>query len=85
MSFSTRCLAKIVYLGAADRAGERKVLAYFKLPAAKDPEHKTWREAWLGEITKSLEKDAEFQKMIDNDTVFTCEKHFKPDEIEICK
>ena len=71
-----------MYLGAADRAGERKVLAYFKLPAAKDPEHKTWREAWLG---KSREKDAEFQKIIDNGTVLTCEKHFKPDEIEICK
>ena len=62
-----------------------KGLGIFKLPAAKDPEHKTWREAWLGEITKTREKDAEFQKLIDNDTVFTCEKHFKPDEIEICK
>ena len=67
-----------MYLGAADRAGERKVLAYFKLPAAKDPEHKTWKEAWLGEITKSREKDAEFHKVKDNGTVLTCEKHFKP-------
>ena len=38
-----------------------KGLGIFKLPAAKDPEHKTWREAWLGEITKTREKNAEFQ------------------------
>ena len=62
-----------------------KGLGIFKLPAAKDSEHKTWRESWLGEITKTREKDAEFQKLIDNDSVFTCEKHFKPHEIEICK
>lgn len=81
MSCSTRCLAIIVRFGAADRAGER----IFKLPAAKDPKHKTWREAWLGEITKTREKNAEFQRLIDNDAVFTREKHFKPAEIDTCK
>ena len=50
----------------------------FKLPCLKDEEHKTWREAWLSEITKTREKNSEFQRLIDNGTVFTCEKHFKP-------
>ena len=62
-----------------------KGLGIFKLPAAKDEVHKKWREGWLGEITKTREKNFEFQKLIENDTVYTCEKHFKPDEIEICK
>ena len=62
-----------------------KGFGIFKLPAAKDSEHKKWREAWLSEITKTRVKDLEFQRLIDNDRVFTCEKHFKPDEIEICK
>ena len=62
-----------------------KGLGIFKLAAAKDPEQKTWREAWLGEITKTREKNADSQRLIDNDVVFTCEKHFKRDEIDICK
>lgn len=60
-----------------------KGLGIFKLPRSKDEEHKKWREAWLSEITKTREKNSEFQRLIDNDTVFTCEKHFKPDDIEI--
>ena len=62
-----------------------KGLGIFKLPSPKDQEHKTWRGAWLSEITKAREKNSEFQRLIDNDSVFTCEKHFKPDDIEICK
>ena len=62
-----------------------KGLGIFKLPRSKDEEHKKWREAWLSEITKTREKNSEFQRLIDNDSVFTCEKHFKPDDIEICK
>ena len=61
-----------------------KGLGIFKLPAVKDSEHKTWRESWLGEITKTRKKDAEFQKLIDY-SVFTCKKHYKPREIEKCK
>ena len=63
----------------------RKGIGIFKLPLPKDAEHKTWRKEWLNEITKTREKDSEFQRLIDNDRVFTCENHFKPDEIEICK
>ena len=63
----------------------RKGIGIYKLPSPKDAEHKTWRKEWLNEITKTREKDSEFQRLIDNDRVFTCENHFKPDEIEICK
>ena len=34
---------------------------------------------------KSRKVDDDFQKMIDSDRVYTCEKHFAPDDIEICK
>ena len=42
-------------------------------------------EGSISEITKTREKNSEFQRLIDNDSVFTCEKHVKPDDIEICK
>ena len=44
-----------------------KGLGIFKLPAAKDEVQKKWREGWLGEITKTCEKNFEFQKLIEND------------------
>ena len=44
-----------------------KGLGIFKLPAAKDEVQKKWREGWLGEITKTREKNFEFQKLIEND------------------
>ena len=43
------------------------------------------REEWLSELTKTRVLDAEFRKLIDNDKVYTCEKHFDPNDIEICK
>ena len=44
-----------------------KGLGIFKLPAAKDEVQKKWREGWLGDITKTCEKNFEFQKLIEND------------------
>ena len=40
---------------------------------------------WLKEITKYRVVDQNFRAQIEKDTVYTCEKHFKPDEIQICK
>ena len=62
-----------------------KGIGIWKLPAAKDEPHKKWRDVWLSEITKTREIDHEFRKRIENDKVFTCEKHFDVEDFEICK
>ena len=62
-----------------------KGVGIFKLPAPKNLEYKNWRENWLNELTKTRVVDSDFRRQISNDTVFTCEKHFKPEDIEICK
>ena len=62
-----------------------KGIAIFKLPAAKNDKYKGWREEWLSEITKTRVIDKTFREKILNDTVYTCEKHFKAEDIESCK
>ena len=62
-----------------------KGIGIWKLPAAKDEAHKKWRHDWLSEITKTREIDHEFRKRIENDKVFTCEKHFDVEDFETCK
>ena len=62
-----------------------KGLGIFKLPVAKDDAHRKWRNEWLGELTKAREIDQDFREQIKNDKVHTCEKHFKPKDIETCK
>jgi len=62
-----------------------KGVGIWKLPALKDEAHKRWRAEWLNEITKTRTVDAAFRKKIQSDCVYTCEKHFDPKDIEICK
>ena len=62
-----------------------KGIGIFKLPVAKDEAHRKWRNDWLGEVTKAREIDQDFREQIKNDKVHACEKHFKPEDIEICK
>ena len=62
-----------------------KGVGIWKLPAPKDEGHRKWRDAWLSEITKTRTVDAVFRKKIQNDTIYTCEKHFDPQDVEICK
>ena len=71
---------KIVQFGAVDRAEGQ-----WKLPSAKNEAHMKWRDDWLNEITKTRVIDQDFRRFIANDRVFTCEKHFDPEDIEICK
>ena len=61
-----------------------KGIGIWKLPAPRNDDYKQWREQWLNELTKSRVVDKDFQRLIDNDKVYTCEKHFAPDDIEIC-
>lgn len=44
-----------------------------------------WRKEWLGEITKTRDLDPNFRELIEKDRVFTCEKHFAAEDIEIFK
>lgn len=44
---------------------------------------KLWREDWLHELKKYRVTDSNFQRQIENDKVFTCEKHFHENELEI--
>ena len=60
---------KIVQFGAVDHAEGRRVLEY----------------DWLSEITKTRVIDHDFRRLIANDRLFTCEKHFDLKDIEICK
>ena len=47
--------------------------------------NKRWRDEWLGELKKTREVDKDFRRQINEDKFYTCEKHFKDEEIEICK
>ena len=60
-----------------------KGIGIFKLPSKKlRPE---WRKEWLNQITKTRAVDAHFKNKIENDTVYTCERHFAEKDVEICK
>lgn len=60
-----------------------KGIGIFKLPAVNVD--KDWRDRWLSEITKTRTVDKSFKEQIEKDHVYTCEKHFHTDDIEICK
>ena len=62
-----------------------KGIGIWKLPLAVDEKHREWREAWLGELKKTRVIDYDFRDQIRNDRVYTCEKHFAPEDVEICK
>ena len=62
-----------------------KGLGIFKLPAPSNDSRKKWRRDLLNEITKSRVVDKAFKDKIEKDSVYICEKHFQPDDIEKCK
>ena len=74
---------------AVDHVEGQKELAFgigiWKLPLAKDEAHAKWREEWLSKIKKTKGIDQNCRELIKHDRVYTCEKHFAPEDIEICK
>jgi len=50
------------------------------IPSAKDDAHRRWRDEWLAEIKKTRD----FIRQINDNKIYTYEKHFDPEEIEIC-
>ena len=55
------------------------------MTALRNAEYKKWRDEWLNELTKSREIDKNLESQISSDKVYTCGKHFRPEDIEICK
>ena len=59
---------------------------YRNMEAAIGEAYMKWRDDWLDEITKTRAAiDQDFRRLIASDRVFTCEEHFGPEDIEICK
>lgn len=67
------------------RAEERRELVFGSCLWQKDEAHGTWRDEWLGEIKKTREMDQNFREQLKSDRIYTCEKHFAPEDIEISK
>ena len=63
----------------------KKGIGIWKRPAPKDEALKKWRNEWLQQITRSTDMDRHFKELLAKHCVFTCEKHFEPEDIEICK
>lgn len=62
-----------------------KGIGIWKLPAPRNDEYKKWREDWLNELTKTRQIDENFESQIGSDRVYTCERHFRQEDVEICK
>ena len=62
-----------------------KGIGIWKLPAARNEAYRKWRKDWLNELTKYRLRvaDKDFQRQIENDKVFTCEKNFHESDIEL--
>ena len=62
-----------------------KAIGIWKLPAPRNDAYRKWRQDWLNVLKKYRVTDNSFQRQIDNDKVFTCQKHFTECDIEISK
>ena len=62
-----------------------KGLGIFKLPSKEKKYRQEWRKNWLNAILKIREMDADMKSQLEADRLFTCEKHFHPQEIDTCK
>ena len=65
-----------------DTCRRTKGIGIFKLSAPWNDAYKKWREEWLLEIAKTRTVDSAFRQQISKDSIYTCEKHFKPEDIE---
>lgn len=44
-----------------------------------------WLDEWFGEIKKTREMDQDARRQVNDDKIYTSEKHFNPEDIEICE
>ena len=61
---------------------KRHSLSLFKLPGRKADFYVKWKSEILNIITRDRIVDSDFKALIENDKVYICERHFKPEEIE---
>ena len=64
-----------------------KDIGIFQIPCSKkgDKNQEKWRADFLAAITRSRVADQHFKQMVEENKIYACEKHFKADEIKICK
>ena len=62
-----------------------KGIGIFKLPEAINEQYTEWRRDWLDIITRTRVVDADLKRQIQEDKIYTCEKHFNKEDIDICK
>ena len=62
-----------------------KGIGLFKLPTAKEDASRKWRQDFLNILTKYRVDDKNFKRQLAADSLHVCEKHFLPEEINICK
>ena len=64
---------------------EPKESEFSRCPSlADDDTHKMVCE-WLGEIKKAREMNQDARRQVNDDKIYTSEKHFNPENIEICE
>jgi hypothetical protein len=64
---------------------EQKAWVYLSYPPRKTNSTRNGEEDWLGQILPTRVVDKSFRMQIKEDSVYTCEKHFRPEDIETCK
>ena len=60
-------------------------IGIFKIPPSSEKSKESWRKALLHVVTRDRVVDASFRKQIEEGSVFICERHFTPEDIEIRK
>ena len=55
----------------------------FKLPQRKDEFYQKWNEKMLQIIKKYRVEDENFKIQVKNGSVYICERHFLPEDIEL--
>ena len=60
-------------------------IGIFKIPPSSEKNKESWRKALLRVVTRDRVVDASFRKQIEEGSVFFCERHFTPEDIEIRK
>ena len=60
-------------------------MGIFKLPTGKDDFNTKWRRELLQIITRDRVEDAALKRQICKDSIHICEKHFREDQLYICK
>ena len=60
-------------------------ISLFKITSRKGQYWENWRKEVVNILTKSRVVDASLRNQIDCNTVYICERHYKPEDIEISR